>query len=187
MGPAETVELEYDVVLDDIHAFNLHYARTAEVSVRSRRLARIALTFVLAALLATLGLWSRAPLPFWLLGLLILFGWYSMFPARFDQMLRRQTERMYAENPQGGLLGRHRLTLEPEWLVERTPLRESRTHWRAVGRVVSTDTHAFVYVTSFTAVIVPRRAFSTDEAFRAFLATVEARKAGLHLPREQPG
>jgi uncharacterized membrane protein len=177
MGIDEPIVLEYDLTLEDIHAFDLHYSRTGYVPVRARRLARTALTFLLATLLFTLGLWSKAPVPFWIVGLLILLGWYILFPKRFDQMMRRNTERIYAENPGGGLLGRHRLVLEPEWLSESTELRESRARWRAVGPLVATESHLFIFVTSFTSVIVPRRAFPSDESFSTFVATVERRRA----------
>ena len=172
-----TVELAYEVTLDDIHAFNLHYARTAPHARRSRRSVRLALTLLLATLLCSLGVLSKAPLPFWLLGTLILAGWWAVFPSRVEQMTRRHTERMYAEGQNAGVLGPHRLTLDPEWLCERTDVREVRTHWRAVEQVVEDAQHLYLYVTAFSAVIVPKRAFGSEAEARELAKTAEARCA----------
>ncbi|MHB8878728.1 MAG: hypothetical protein ACYC8T_33935, partial [Myxococcaceae bacterium] len=109
------LELAYEMTLDDIHAFNLHYSRTAPHARSSRNSVRLVLTFMLAVLLCSLGVLSKAPLPFWLLGTLILAGWWALFPRRLEQMLRRQTARMYQEGENAGVLGPHRLTLDEEW------------------------------------------------------------------------
>ncbi len=175
-GPSDTVELAYHVTLDDIHAFNLHYARTSPQSLRSRRSVRFALTFLLGALLCSLGVLSKAPLPFWLMGFLILGGWWAMFPRRLEQMLRRYTERLYASGKNAGVLGPHRLSAGPEWLSESTDVREVRTHWRAVERVEDAGEHLFLYVTAFSAVIVPKRAFATPADAEAFARLAEERR-----------
>ena len=57
----------FDITLEDIHAFNAHYAQTAPMAIRARRAARFGLTFILSALLAALGAGFHMPLPFWLL------------------------------------------------------------------------------------------------------------------------
>ena len=57
--------IDFEITLDDIHAFNQHFARTSPVSVRARRLARFGLTFVLSALFISLATGFRLPLPAW--------------------------------------------------------------------------------------------------------------------------
>ncbi|MHB8879314.1 MAG: YcxB family protein, partial [Myxococcaceae bacterium] len=115
-----------------------------------------------------------------LLGTLILAGWWALFPRRLEQMLRRQTARMYQEGENAGVLGPPRLTLDGEWVTERTEVREVRTHWRAVERVVEDQAHLYLYVTSFSAVIVPRRAFGSEEEAKAFARLAEERRLAAH-------
>lgn len=171
-----TLELAYDVTLDDVHAFNLHYSRTAPHARRSRNAVRAALTFMLAVLLVSLGVLSKAPLPFWLMGALILGGWWATFPKRAEQMLKANTARAYADGKNLGLLGPQRLSLEAEWLSERTPVREVRTHLSALEKVVLTDEYLYLYVTAFSAVIVPLRAFASKADAAAFAQAVEERR-----------
>ncbi len=167
----------YEQTVEDVVAFNLHYLQSSPLPQKNLLLARASLTALLASLLLALGLYARAPIPFWLLGALILLAWFRLFPSRAASLLRRHTERLYREKPDRGLLGPHEVTLEPDWLVERTDWRESRTHWRVVESVVTADGHLFLYVTPFSAVIVPRRAFDDERAFRAFAERAESLRA----------
>lgn len=177
MDSKQPLVVAYELKLEDVQAFDLHYARTARLATRTRRQVRLALTSLLAVLLVTLNLCASAPAPLWFLGLAILGAWYAAFPRRVERLALRHTARMYAEGRNAGLLGPHRLELEPEWLVERSPLREVRTHWRAVEKVVLEREHIFIYVSGFTAVIVPVRAFASEAQRHALLAAIEERQA----------
>lgn len=180
--PNEPLRVRYELVLEDIHAFNLFHAHHAPVSVRSRRNVRFALSLLLFALLLSLGLWIRAPMLFWLTGLVILAAWYALFPSRMDQMTRRHTERTYSTGRNEGVLGPFELVLEPDWLVERSELREVRTRWRAVENVVSTQAHLFLYISGFSAIICPKRAFASPQEFELFAARARELCAGSPAP-----
>lgn len=163
------------MTIEDLHAFNQHYTTTAELPRRNQRLVRLVLTALLASLLMALGAWARPPWPFWLTGLLILGFWWRVFPFRIAQLMRVNTERLYREGKNRGILGPHRIAAEPEWLLEASSDREHRTRWRAIEQVVETEQHLFVYVSGFSSVIVPKRAFATAEDRERFVATVHQR------------
>src|SRR5689334_6777924 len=127
-----------DITLEDIHAFNRHYARNAPLAIRARRAARFGLTFMLTVVFGALGAGFHMPLAYWLLGAMILLGFWAMFPARLEQIMRRRTEQMYAEGRNRGLLGPHQIAIEPDALVEKSELREVRTNWKAIERVETT-------------------------------------------------
>ena len=147
------MQVSFELTLEDLHAFNAHYARTAALPRAGRARVRLALTLTLAALLFALGLAIRAPASFWITGVLILFGWWQLYPRRVEAMTRRSTRRLYSEGKNAGLLGPHQVTLEPAWLCESSGVREVRTRWTAVEKVAVTDEHLFLYVTGFSAVI----------------------------------
>ncbi len=161
----------YELSLEDIHAFDAHYAVTAAAPKRARRAVRLVLTLLLASLLSALGAWIRAPLSFWVVGAVIIAAWWAVFPYRVGALMRANTERTYREGKNLGLLGPHRVTIDAEWLIEATAERETRTKWRAVERVDETPTHWFVYESSFSAVVVPKRVFGSVEESAEFAAT----------------
>ncbi len=169
------MRIAFDVGLEDIHAFNLHYATTAQLPRRNQRLVRIALTVTLAALLFALGFAIGAPVAFWILGALILLAWWATYPKRIEAIARASTARLYEGGERVGLLGPHTVELGDEWLVELTPDREVKTRWRVVEQVVETRDHVFLYVSGFSAVLVPMRAFTDDAHRTAFLGLARSR------------
>lgn len=169
------MQISFDVVLEDIHAFNLHYATHAELPRRNQFRVRVALTAVLAALLFALGFAISAPLPFWIIGALILLGWWATYPRRIEAISRASTARLYRDGRNVGMLGPHTVAFDDEWLSELTPHREVRTRWQAVEQAVVTPQHLFLYVSGFSAVIVPLRAFATDAERTAFIEAASSR------------
>lgn len=172
------MRVSFEILLEDIHAFNLHYATTALLPRRNQLLVRIALTMTLGSLLFALGVAIQAPVGFWLLGGLILLTWWALYPRRIEAMSRASTKRLYADGKNMGMLGPHVVSFDDDWLSEITSDREVRTRWRAVEKAALTREHLFLYVSGFSAVIVPLRAFGTAEERTAFLKEAQSRAIG---------
>jgi hypothetical protein len=97
--------------------------------------------------------------------IMLTFGW--VYDALYGLMIRAR----HREGKNKGVLGPHELELAPPDLIERTPVSETR-HWLgALERVVTTPTHAFIYLNSFSAHVIPR-AGVTDGDFEAFVEAV---------------
>jgi hypothetical protein len=172
------VKISFEIVLEDIHAFNFHYATTAALPRRNQKMVRIALTLVLGALLGALGMAIAAPLPFWIMGSLILLAWWKVYPRRIEALSRQGTQRLYTDGKNLGMLGPHEVHFDDDWLSELTSDREVRTRWRAVEKAALTSEHLFLYVSGFAAVIVPLRAFATEDEKKAFLEQAQRRVGG---------
>ena len=172
------MRVAFEIVLEDIHAFNFHYATTAALPRKNQRYVRIALTSTLAALLGALGFAIAAPVPFWILGTLILLAWWRLYPRRIEAISRQSTQRLYADGKNAGMLGPHVVSFDDAWLSEVTPDREVRTRWRAVEKAALTKEHLFLYVSGFSAVIVPLGAFATNDERSAFIEEAQRRVGG---------
>ena len=116
-----------------------------------------------------------APAPFWILGGLILLAWWRLYPRRIEAISRQSTKRLYSDGRNVGMLGPHVVSFDDEWLSEITSDREVRTRWRAVEKAALTPEHLFLYVSGFSAVIVPLRAFATAEERTAFIGEAQSR------------
>ena len=169
------MRVSFDTTLDDIHAFNTHYARTAQLPQQSRKMVRGALTLTLGSLMFALGIAFHLPIAFWIINALILFGWWQFYPRGVEAMARRSTQKLYAEGRNAGMLGPTTVTIEPEWLSEASSEREVRTRWRSVEKMDLTADYIFLYVTGFSAVIVPFRAFAGPDVKNAFIELARAR------------
>jgi hypothetical protein len=69
------------------------------------------------------------------------------------------------------LLGLRRTSIGPEGVAVRGEAIHTTVGWAAVRKIVLTQEHAFFYITTLEAIIVPRRPFASDEEFQEFAQT----------------
>ena len=84
-------------------------------------------------------------------------------------LLERYERRLKAAVPNGYPL--NRLWMDQWGISDQSALRFTGYPWSTVGQVVETQTHAFIWTTRSTALIVPKRV--GEPYFRAFIDTVK--------------
>lgn len=77
--------------------------------------------------------------------------------------------RMFEHARNIGLFDVRELTLTSERIIETTTARRREIEWRAIEKIVTTDHHLFIYDTAVSALVIPRRDFSSDDAFWQFV------------------
>ncbi len=89
--------------------------------------------------------------------------------------MRKSLKRTVARNYSQGsnkLTGKHKISITPDALTDITDIEESTTRWNAIEWIASTDQYLFMTVRGSGPHIVPRRAFTNEEAFKQFVDTV---------------
>jgi YcxB-like protein len=66
-------------------------------------------------------------------------------------------------------LGWRRVVIDAKGIYNSAKLFSTTYQWRGIDEVATTDAHVFLYFTTMTAFIVPRRAFPSDRAFDDFV------------------
>jgi hypothetical protein len=69
------------------------------------------------------------------------------------------------------LLGPQRIAITPEAVLVESRFASGRTVWRGVHQVGATATHVFIFMSTKTAFVVPRRAFVDEDSFEEFIET----------------
>jgi hypothetical protein len=87
---------------------------------------------------------------------------------------RLQMRRMIPA-PDGYILGQRQVTLSDNGLRETSQRHESVFRWHGIRGAQLTDQHVFVMVDNNAAIIVPRRAFSSDRECEQFLGEIQTR------------
>ena len=168
MEPAATVR--FDFTESDFIGFNLYHHRhspsTRAIQVRF-------VVFILAIGLAALVyklIRPEAPDVLWSVPLGCGIG-AALFPFSFRRSLRRNVLAMLKEGRNRGLLGTKEVTLTPAEIRSTGAMGMTTTAWPAVERVVVDGDVLYLYISSVSAVVVPRRAFAQDADFEAFVET----------------
>ena len=99
---------------------------------------------------------------------------YLVYPALFTRELRKNARRLYSGGATQGLLGWHRLTLEPDVLREESTVGAQTTEYTSIERIFEGDALVLVYVNSLQAHVIPREKISAGDLER-FLGALRAR------------
>ncbi len=175
------MDVEYEITLKDLYAFQW---RAAFESPRGRRVRRLAylgwlLAIALFAIVPAIGAdgftLSRVSVTFMLMPLLvflILYWWLERW------LMRRAIRHLLKdERPDRGVLGRHRMVLDEDGVRESTAVGESRTTWAGIDRVEQSPEYIYIYTSPAGAHVIPRRAFGDPPKAEAFYQFAQARKA----------
>ena len=166
------MEIEYELTPDDLYAFQW---RAVFVSARGRRARRTAyllwiLAVLLFAIVPAIGadgfVISRVSFTFIVIAIAIVF----LFQWCLERWLIRRAilQLLKDEKPGKGLLGRHRIVLSQDGLIETTSFGESRTSWAGVDRVEQDAHNIYIYTSLAVAHVIPKRAFRDLQEADAF-------------------
>jgi hypothetical protein len=169
----------YELMRDDLAAFIEFHQRTSPAARRQKIGCLIVAFCALMILPAAILLTTDKPVletasDIWplLLGP-ILFGIFSIPYIRWRT--RQMSNRLLSEGQNREFHGECELEASDDVLTETRPSGSTTRNWTSVERIVTTPSHLFVYTSGIEAYVVPRRAFSTDSEFNAFVDAVRER------------
>jgi hypothetical protein len=87
-----------------------------------------------------------------------------------------QTRRFLSKSDQRRLFCPQRLVLSPDAVQMSSEFTNATNRWSGISRVEETASHIFIFLTSNTAHIIPRRAFASESAYRQFAETARQYK-----------
>jgi hypothetical protein len=173
------MEVEYHLTFDDKLAFERHALKQIVKIAPARRQGLWAFgphVIVLVTAVAT-AVFNPALLVEWaneviacLLGVLVGLMWYFFLGRGVNRGRLRSLRELFEEGHARWVLAPRRLTIGPEGFRVANYYFDSMNRWEQVWKIITTEDHAFFYVTPVQAQIVPRRAFPDGQAFDDFIA-----------------
>ncbi|AFM24024.1 YcxB family protein [Desulfomonile tiedjei] len=169
--------IECENTEDDILAFNYYHFEHSPAARRDQYLMRYVIPITASVVLTLISgfyelvLWSTV---FWLGVLLV---WILLFPKLYWWVLERQLRSFLREGQNRMMIGKRVFSLEADSVVETTESGQSKTKWNAVEKIVKNEDCIFIYNSSVTAYVVPRRAFESEDEFNRFFETAGKFKA----------
>ena len=83
---------------------------------------------------------------------------------------------MQKEGANKAIWGKHNITINDQELAETTEVGESRCRWSGVERVAENEDYIFIYVSTASAHVIPKRFFSSREQAEAFYQAAKDKK-----------
>lgn len=165
------LELEYEFREEDLLHFNeyrLKNDRELQKNIRQNRL------FVPSVMLLIAGFYYIYYVDMLTTSYIILLGiaWAISSPFIMKIDMRRQFFNKYTEAEKKAMFGVHSLTIEPEYLREKSPGGKHNTPWTEMLRVERHKDYVFIYVAIDAAIVIPR-ATVTKGDLKAFTKQAE--------------
>lgn len=170
------MKVEYELSKKDVIDFNIYHAKNSDVFKKSWFLQKyiIPIIFILASFMIARII--DVPLLYSIITFSILAVlWVVFYPKFFISEMMTRISKLLDEGKNVDLLGKHIVTVNEEGLIEKLENTESIVKWSGVEKIVSTDSHYYIYLSSISACIIPKRAFedeSVEEKFYEFVSTM---------------
>lgn len=173
----EGMTIEYEQTLDDLVVFSDYHWR--QQSKFRQHLVGLLGLFVLLLTAALLSGQQRTWHQIWQAGtmglvsgpLLLALWAYRILGRRY--LIRRNLQRAFAGGKNLSVFGPRRITITPEFLMYAAPLSQSVHRWAGVEKVRADKDGIYIFVSSLSAFVLPRRAFNSEQHFREFAQAAE--------------
>lgn len=148
----------YHNTIEDMVAFNRYHCVNSP-AIKKARLPFLALMWALLIAGAFFSPQEKETTRPMIVAAAVLFaGLFSLVYIRsYPGIVERNARRLYKEGKNKGFLCSHELEVDASGLVERTEVNETRQSWQGVERIVETDEHVFIYVSSLMGHVIPKR------------------------------
>ncbi len=188
VGEDGGMSIDFEIWRDDLVAFTLFHHRHSPSTRGQMRMAMLAVGFIFSIILVfVVGFALQSP-ELWLLAAAIVIALIVVLPFYgriHEYRLKEIVERMYGEGRNLLIYGPRRVSLSPQFLNSSSPYTQSVTRWVAIERVVVSADAVYIYNSGVSSVVVPRRAFTSDDHFQTFVHTAQEFHAGA-LAAENP-
>jgi len=162
--------------MDDLIAFNLYHLRYSPMMRRAYWRGLLLPPLIWIAICLALSRLAVTPQRTWLESirdLLPLFlgapVYLVVFPLLRKRSINRQIRAMWREGDNTSVLGAHRIEITPEGMCQTNSSGVTQQKWDAIKKVAVADDHIFLYNSSISAFIIPKRGFTDHAQLSAFV------------------
>lgn len=168
------MELKYEMTKDDYLAFNLYHAKHSKTVQNSLVMQRF-LTPIFLLILPFLFSWITGE---FLMGLFIIFViisvlWVIFYPKYFYGYMEKNINKMMNEGNNKNLLGQHVFIANEDGFIEKNSVGESKVSWSSIEKVEENEDYYFLFLSTMSANIIPKRSFSNDASQEDFKRMVD--------------
>ena len=168
------MNVKYKLKEQDYIDFNLYHMAHSKLMKSHLMKQRIAgpIIFTVAAFITP----QISGIPFWYWATvfsIVSILWFFNYPKLSKKRMRKQISKMLSEGDNKDFFSLKELTLEKQGIIIKSPFSETSVLWPSFGKLATTKSHIFIYNGAASAYIIPKRAFSSDEAYNFFLQALE--------------
>lgn len=170
------MKLEYELTKQDYIDFNIDHMKNSNILKRSLLMQQYGIAVLYLVMPFIFANVTDIPLWYWLTSFVIAAVlWIIFYPKYFMSASAKRISKMIDAGKNKDMFGKHSLTISEEGINEASENGESKINWSGVEKIIETEGHFFIYISSVMAYIIPKSAFKDENAKNEFLSSLKGK------------
>jgi YcxB-like protein len=178
------MKITYENTPDDMVTFNMYVYRHSPSQRRIRAIIWLGFPVLFICIGIYFATTSRSVDPFFWYGIPAVI-WALVIPRIYDNAVANRVRKLCREGSLRGFVGSHELELLDGKLVSRDETSTSTTDFKGIERIVETETHAYIFLNSLMAIVIPRALLIAGD-LQAMLQEIAAKGQIPHTSASRP-
>ena len=167
------MEITFKLTEEDYIIYNISHAGRSPSMKKSIFIQRIMGPAIFVFMPFIVMRFTDIPLWYWLL----VFGgasiiWFAYYPKYASWEITRRVNKMLEEVDNENLFNQRTLVLTDEGITETSSIGESHIRWDKINHLEETEDYLYIYVSSVSAHIVPKRVFENLSEQEKFISKI---------------
>lgn len=172
------MRLDYELNKQDYLNFNIYHSENSETIKHNLKKQIIIPPIAYIVIGLALSLVTEAGFIFLIAFVICSVFWVVFYPAYFKRVVKRNINKMLSEGKNTSLEYKISLSLDDAGIKSVSEKGESSIKWEGIERLSESNEYYFLYITSVSAAIVPKRVFVTDDERKEFIELVKSKTRG---------
>lgn len=158
------MKIEFELDMNDwMELQRAHYSNSKQFK-RTKLIVTLIMPFVCSVMLTIDAVNGKVGLVNVIVFSILSLLWVLFYPKRFVNRTIANTKKALEEGDNSGLLGNHTIVLNEEGIINTQPSTENKIQWVGIKKMLETNDYFFLYLTSVSAIIIPKRKIEKDLA-----------------------
>lgn len=167
------MEIEFELEEIDYINFNIDHARQSSSLKKSLIIQRLLGPFIFSIAAVIVTRFSPIPLWYWMtLFSIASIIWLIFYPNFFNWELRRKIVKLLQEGNNEILFRKRKIIVTDKGIIEKNIASETCTTWNEINSVDETNDYIYIYNSSISAYIIPKKIFKNKNTLKLFLEEI---------------
>ena len=166
------MKINYSLTEEDFLNFNMFHIKNSKTAIRALNMQRFItpiIFLILSYVISKVG--NISFLELFITFLIVSILWIIFYPKYFYHHIIRHVKKMIKEGKNDGLIGQHSLNMTEEGIVDSTSFDENKVTWSGIKAFKEDKKYFYLYNSSVSAYILPKRDLHSVEEIRNYLKT----------------
>lgn len=164
------MEIEFQLLEKDYIKFNIDHSKKSASLKKNIFSQRILGPIIFLLFPFIISIYSKIPILYWftIFGILSVL-WFVLYPKYFNWEMERRVKKVLREGNNENIYIKRKIVLSDEGILEKSSIGESYLNWDKVGKIEETNEYIYVYISSVSAHIIPKRVFKDKNEEEMFI------------------